>query len=202
MIRFIDNFKSKLEGIDFETLEQSKYTIYGLSEDLELIYVNPGWVNFAKENGVSDSYMNDKLIGSSVINAIDGEKIKNFYTENYINVLKTKKPWKHEYECSSIQEYRQFHQNTYPLKNGKGLIVTNTLTVNLPMNSQNRKAYDALNKRYVANSGYITQCSNCRCTQRANEIDVWDWVPKWVENIPKNFSHSICPICFDYYWKK
>ena len=202
MIRFIDNFKSKLEGIDFETLEQSKYTIYSLSEDLELIYVNPGWVNFAKENGVNDSYMNDKLIGSSVINAIDGEKIKNFYTENYINVLKTKKPWKHEYECSSIQEYRQFHQNTYPLKNGKGLIVTNTLTVNLPMNSQNRKAYDALNKRYVANSGYVTQCSNCRCTQRANEIDVWDWVPKWVENIPKNFSHSICPICFDYYWKK
>lgn len=202
MIRFIDNFKSKLEGIDFETLEQSKYTIYGLSEDLELIYVNPGWVNFAKENGVSDSYMNDKLIGSSIINAIDGEKIKNFYAENYINVLKTKKPWKHEYECSSIQEYRQFHQNTYPLKNGKGLIVTNTLTVNLPMNSQNRKAYDALNKRYVANSDYVTQCSNCRCTQRANEIDVWDWVPKWVENIPKNFSHSICPICFDYYWKK
>ena len=202
MIRFIDNFKSKLEGIDFETLEQSKYTIYGLSEDLELIYVNPGWVNFAKENGVSDSYMNDKLIGSSIINAIDGEKLKNFYAENYINVLKTKKPWKHEYECSSIQEYRQFHQHTYPLKNGKGLIVTNTLTVNLPMNSQNRKAYDALNKRYVANSDYVTQCSNCRCTQRANEIDVWDWVPKWVENIPKNFSHSICPICFDYYWKK
>ena len=201
MKRYIEGFASKLNGIDFNTLEDSKYSIYGLSEDLNLIYVNPAWIHFARENGASEKLLKELPLGTPITKAFYGESIKNFYTENYLKVLETGKPWRHEYECSSIDEFRQFHQDTYPIKDGKGLIIINTLTINVPMESIGRESLEALDKRYTHTTGFVTQCSNCRCTQRAEEPEIWDWVPEWVKNIPENFSHSICPICFDYYWK-
>ncbi|WP_302849448.1 hypothetical protein [Polaribacter filamentus] len=44
----MENFPSKLNRIDFETLENGKHSIYGLSEDLKLIYENTKWINFAQ----------------------------------------------------------------------------------------------------------------------------------------------------------
>jgi hypothetical protein len=202
MKRYFEDFPSKFNRLDFETLENSKHSIYGLSEDLKLIYVNSMLINFAKENGVKCTILNKTPIGQPITNAILGESVKSFYIENFTKVLKTGKPWHHAYECSSVDEFREYHQNTYRIKDGKGLIVINTLTIHSPMKEIGRKAFKALDSRYINSTGFLTQCSNCRCTQRANEPDVWDWVPEWVEKIPYNCSHSICPICFDYFWKK
>lgn len=202
MKRFTDNFESKLIGIDFITLEESKYSIYCISKDLNLIYVNPAWINFAIENGASESFLNTIPIGNSITKGFFGEEIKNFYLENYLNVLKTGKPWRHEYECSSINEFRKFQQDTYPIKDRSILVIKNTLTIQLPIEKKGRKKFKAIKNRYTNANGFVTQCSNCRCTQRVKEPEIWDWVPDWIENFPENFSHSICPICFDYYWKK
>lgn len=201
MKRYIEGFPSKLKGIDFKTLEDSNHSIYGLSKELNLIYVNPGWIHFAEENGGKDIVLKKYPLGAPIAKALLGKKVKDFYIKNYIKVLETGKPWHYEYECSSVDEYRQFHQDVYPLKDGYGLIIINALIVNLPMKNIGRKALEALDKRYVKSTGFVTQCSNCRCTQRADEPEIWDWVPEWVENIPDNFSHSICPICYDYHWK-
>ena len=201
MKRYIEGFPSKLNGIDFKTLENSKHSIYGLSKELNLIYVNPGWIYFAKENGVRENVLKKFPLGTSISKAFMGEKIKDFFIKKYTKVLETGKSWHFEYECSSIDEFRQFHQDTYPLKDGNGLIIVNALIVNLPMEHLGRKALKALDKRYVKSTGFVTQCGNCMCTQRADKPEFWDWVPDWVEKIPNNFSHSICPICFDYYWK-
>ena len=65
MKRYIEGFASKLNGIDFKTLEDSKYSIYGLSEDLNLIYVNPAWIVFARENGASEKLLNSVLYKNS-----------------------------------------------------------------------------------------------------------------------------------------
>ncbi|WP_298777507.1 hypothetical protein [uncultured Polaribacter sp.] len=201
MKRYIDDFSSKLNRISFKTLEESKNSIYCLSEELDLIYVNPAWVNFAKENGASIQFLKELPIGKHIANTFSGESIKKFYTENYLKVLKTGKPWRNEYECSSKDEFRKFNQNTYPIKGGNGLIIINTLTINSSMKIIGRKAIKVVDQRYVNSDGFVTQCSNCRCTQRVNEPDIWDWVPEWVKETPENFSHSICTICFDYYWK-
>ena len=201
MKRYIDGFPTKLNGIDFNTLENSKYSIYGLSEELNLIYVNPAWIHFAQENGGNDTLLENLPLGTPITKAFYGEIIKNFYTENYMKVLDTGKPWRHEYECSSINKFRLFHQETYPLKGGSGLIIINTIAINLPMKDKGKNALKAMDNRYVNDNGFITQCSNCRCTQRAEESEVWDWIPEWVEKMTENSSHSICPICFDYYWK-
>ena len=201
MKRFEEGFPDTLNGMNFKTLEESKHSIYALSEALNLLYVNPSWVDFAKKNGAIDRILKQFPIGTNITNVFLGDLVKNFYKQNYLNVLITGKPWRNQYECSSVNEYREFHQDVYPLKNLKGLIIVNTLTVHLPMEQKGRKVYKISDKRYVNTAGFVTQCSNCRCNQRVNEPEIWDWVPEWVEKLPKNCSHSICPTCFDYYWK-
>jgi len=201
MKRFKKDFASKLVGIDFETLEKNNNSIFGLSKDLKLIYFNPSWIGFAEENDPSESLLKKHPLGTSIEKSISGEEIKSFYIQNYKNVLKTGKVWRHEYECSSPNESRIYHQGAYPLKNGEGLIIINTLVVKLSMDDVNRKSYKANKKQYLDSNGFINQCSNCRNSQRANQPEVWDWVPAWIEDMPENVSHTICPTCFDYYWK-
>lgn len=201
MERYKEDFASKLKGFDLETLENSRYSIYALSKDMELIYFNPAWIRFAQENDVDRDVLNKFSLGTAIPKVLKGQEVRDFYIQNYKNVLATGKVWRHEYECSSIDEFRYFHQGVYPLKDGEGIIVINTLLVNVPADLINRKAYEAIEKQYLQPTGLITQCTNCRYTQRADQPEIWDWVPSWVEKMPDNISHSICPTCFDYHWK-
>jgi hypothetical protein len=40
MKRYEEDFKSKLVGLDFDTIENSPHSIFGLSKELKLIYFN------------------------------------------------------------------------------------------------------------------------------------------------------------------
>jgi hypothetical protein len=201
MERYREDFPGKLKGIDFSTLEESRHSVYGLSTDLDFVYFNPGWTLFAMENGAAEDFFTRFRIGTPLVEALSGARIREFYIQHYRNVLATGTVWHHAYECSSATEFRNYHQSVYRLDEGNGLIVVNSLTVKVPMKQLDRMAYDAIERKYVESTGLITQCSNCRTTRRAGQSEIWDWVPDWVENIKDNVSHSICPICFDYYWK-
>jgi hypothetical protein len=150
---------------------------------------------------MGEVYIKGFQIGQSVLDAISGEIIKFYYKRKYERVFITGEVWHQEYECSSIEEYREFHQKTYPLKNGIGLVIVNTLVTRMPMNQKRAKEYNPLEKLYTQESGYINQCSNCRLVQRVAQTDRWDWVPTWIKVVPSNISHTICPECNDYYWK-
>ncbi len=201
MKRYTEDFSSKLLDLDFGTLENSESSIYALSEDLNLIYFNPAFIKFSEENGVSEKILEKYSLGTSFTKAVNGEKVKKFYKSNYRKALDGKDAWHHEFECSSKNNYRLFHQGCYPLKNGKGLIIISTLMVNLPMDRIQKKECDAIEKRYIQDNGLITQCSNCRHVQSAENTKSWHWIPQWVEKMPPNVSHEICPICYDYHWK-
>lgn len=201
MKRYTNGFIKRLVGLDFETLEKSQYSIYGLDRNLNFNYFNPAWVSFANENDNSNKVLTEFPLGTHFANALSGNEVKEFYIKNYEQVLKTGEVWWHQYECSSCVEYRKFNLGAYPLKNGQGLIITNTLVKKLPMKNTNRTNQQAFKTKYTQPSGFIVQCSNCRHTQQAENPEVWDWVPAWIKNNPEKCSHSICPICFDYHWK-
>lgn len=200
MIRFLPDFPAKIKGLDFSTLEKSEQPIYVIDRNLDIIYVNECWVAFALANH-GEKFLQHFHIGRSVLDAISGADVKTYYKNKYESVLETGEVWSQEYECSSPDEYREFHQKTYPLKNGEGLVIINTLAVNMPMEQKRKKEYAAIKERYIQESGFINQCSNCRQIQRVSPPDQWDWVPEWVREAPSIVSHSICPECFDYYWK-
>ena len=54
---------------------------------------------------------------------------------------------------------------------------------------------------YFDANGILHQCSHCRRVQNLVAEGAWDWVPEWVEEIPRNTSHTICPPCFEYYYR-
>ncbi len=200
MKRYDRAFKNCITSIDFTTLEKSPNAVFGLSKNLDLVYFNKAWFNFSKENKGEPGISRHFPIGTPIGNAISGN-LKEYYLNKYQEVLDTKKVWKHEYECSSPSLFRIFHQITYPLKNNEGLIIVNSLKIERNIDVANDNVLPFKEENYIQKTGYINQCSNCRRTQRVKKSLVWDWVPIFLEKIPEKMSHTICPVCYDYYWK-
>ncbi len=194
------NIQEIFVGFDLETLNNSKDIIYALSKKLQIIYYNPSWLQFAKENGADLEQLNKYCINSPISKAIP-KIFRKYYLSKFKECLVTGKIWRFDYECSSAEIYRTFNQITYPLKNGEGLIVVNRLRVEMPMSKTNRISKKALENTYLHDTGFINQCSNCRCIQSVDDVEVWNWVPDWVKEFHPKTSHTICPVCFDYYWK-
>ncbi len=195
MPRYLNTFVDILDKIDFDTIENSPHSIYAISKKFELIYLNQGWFNFAKENNGEPDISEKFKIGTSIFKGIKGI-VSEYYYDKYSTILKTLKPWSHEYQCSSNELYREFLQNVYPLKKGEGLLIVNSLKIEEP-----HEVLTSHNNSYLQENGFIVQCCNCRKTQKADDHDIWDWVPHYIEKMPPNVSHSICPVCFDYYYK-
>jgi hypothetical protein len=199
MQRYDEDFVSLLEGFNLETLERDSSIIYGLSSNLTLNYFNPSWFRFAAENGGEPAISGKYKLGTCIDTAMVGPA-KDYYLKVYQSILRTGKVWHHDYECSTSEKYRRFHQSVHPLYNGSGLIVVNSLIAEYPHEEARRPCPPSV-ELYVNDSGLIMQCCNCRRVQRATKDSEWNWVPAWVDKMPDNISHGICPICCDYYYK-
>jgi hypothetical protein len=200
MKRLSDDFSLLLDCFNLETLEKDPNSIFGLSTGLTLNYLNPGWYNFARENDGEPAISERYILGTPIDDSMIGPA-RDYYLDVFQNILRTGKVWHHDYECSSPEKFRIYHQSVYPLYNRRGLVIVNSLVKEQPHDENTRIPRQPIKTLYTQESGFINQCSNCRRVQRASQQDVWDWVPAWVENMPKNTSHSFCQICYEYYYE-
>jgi hypothetical protein len=198
MKRYEESIKSILEDIDFDTLENSPHSIFILSPELKFIYFNKAWFDFANKNNGEPEISKKFSLNTPFEAGISG-LLCDFYIKGYKEALREMKVWNHEYECSSTTNYRLYQQHTYPLKNGKGLIVVNSLWIDVLLDESFRQISNLSLDNYVNSDGFMTQCSNCRKTKRKDPSEVWDWVPSLVEKVQHNTDFSICPICNEYY---
>ncbi len=199
MQRYVQGFPAMLSGIDFETLESDPQSIYALSDQLKLIYLNPAWFRFARENSGEPSISGTYRIGYDFPEAISGN-LRAFFVERFQNVLETGVVWEHDYECSSPELFRVYHETAYPMHNRRGVLVMSSLVVEAEHAPADGPS--PLSESLYRNAiGLITQCGYCRRFQREKEGDVWDWNPEWIRHPPARVSHSLCAICFDYYFK-
>jgi hypothetical protein len=200
MKRFQDGFSVLLDGLDLEILENDPNSIYGLSKDLTLNYLNPGWFNFAKENDGEPTISERFNLGSHIGDSITGPA-RDYYLEVFQRILNTGEIWHHEYECSTPEILRIYCQTVHPLYNRNGLLIVNRLVKEQPHDLKTRRPHKPIEKHYIQKTGLITQCCNCRRVKRVANLDVWDWVPAWVKKVPRNTSHTFCPKCYEYYFK-
>lgn len=199
MKRFHEDFASLLKGFNLETLEMDANPIFGLATNLTLNYLNPAWFTFATENEGEPAISEKFHLGADIGGAMIGSA-RDYYLDIFQKIIQTGEVWHHDYECSSPEKFRIYHQAVYPLHNHCGLISVNSLVKEESHDETARKACPPIVKIYTQDTGFITQCSNCRRVQRAAQQEVWDWVPAWVAHIPENCSHSFCQICFEYYY--
>lgn len=193
------HFLGLLEGFELDTLEQHPHSIFALSQELSLEYLNPAWFAFAQENNGEPAISQRFGIGTKLDQVIP-EPLRNFYLEAYREVLRSGEPWHHDYECSSPDTYRLYHAIVYAFHNRQGLLVVNSLVNQQPHSAEMRAPFPPNKTQYTGANGLIIQCCHCRRTQRVSPPDVWDWVPEWVNQMPLNSTSGLCPVCYDYYW--
>jgi hypothetical protein len=153
--------------------------------------VNGAWHRFAEQNGGAGV-----AAISSYFDGIGGP-FRDYYARAFAEALATSKPFEQDYECSSPAELRRFHLRALPI-DGRALVLEHSLTVALP----HEPATAALPiEWYLAPTGFIHQCSNCRRVRRP-ETTEWDWVPALVERVHPATSHGICPPCLGFYWSR
>lgn len=195
-MRYQRNFPELLEGVPFDTLEEHPSAVYALSDSGRIIYVNPAYLRFAEQNGVPDLLERFPL-GTPVTDFVPSS-LSSSYLQKYHQVMKKGEVWSLDYDCSSPESLRTFHQSNFPLKNGTGVVIINWLRVEVSRAPAAEKVDVAL---YLQDDGFVHQCCNCKNVLRRGEEGYWETVETWRCQVPLNTSHTICPVCFEYYWR-
>ena len=191
-----DQVLSKLlDGISFHDIDNSDDIVFALNSDLEITYVNQGWVRFAERNG-GDTVAERWSVGRRFMDAIP-LILQPFYREHFAKVFAENRPWEHQYECSSPALYRRFHMLSYPLGDAERILVVNSLVQEMPHTGP---LCEPIEQVYRNQDGLIIQCCHCRRVRRNGLNQQWDMVPSWVEVIPPNTSHGLCYPCISYYY--
>jgi hypothetical protein len=190
-----DKSRQQLDGFDLDTLENDSSCIYALTRGLTLSYMNPAWYAFARKNG-GQAVINERYrIGAYIADAF-GEPFKSYYVDLYQRLLESGDIWQHEYECSSEVIYRMYQQTIYPLRDLSGLLVVNSLRIE---QSADAGENAAILSAYTEPTGLTTKCVHCRRLRRVSKAPIWDSLAP-AKTTALNVSHSLCPICYDYFY--
>jgi hypothetical protein len=194
----LQEFRSLMSGFEPEVLETCSHAIYGVWADGTLAYLNPGWFAFARANN-GDEIGTRWGLGASVFDAT-ADALRPFYRQHFTSCVKQRAPWSHEYDCSSAQILRRFHMLVYPLGDGGGLLVVNSLLLEQPHDAAGRTPLPPEEGLYRNEHGLVAHCVHCRRFRRLAPADQWDWVPAWVERLPKNTTGGLCGPCITFHY--
>lgn len=197
-MKITDEFRAYFDGEDLEDLDNEASTIFGLDSDLRIALVNEGWTQFARENKAPAEFFEQYVLGSNYVDCLPNP-LRAFFEKHIRQSIATHETWEFDYLCPTPQNFRQFRMKVLPLAGGAGCLISNGILVEMPHLSE-AEADANVQHSYVADSGFITQCSHCRRTRHVVDATRWDWVPKFVESPPDNVSHGICPTCFSYFY--
>lgn len=190
-----ENFRAALWRYDLAELDLHAGSVYGLTADYRLAYFNQAWFDFAAANDGEPAISTSWALGRSWLDCVPAV-LRAFYTGGFGACLTSGRAWQHDYECSTPDHYRRFHQRVIALDEGTGFVLFNSVLVERAHDPIARKPYPPAVATYTNQDGLIIQCSTCRRVKFPNEPDRWDWIPDWVRHFPLNTSHGLCPPCF------
>lgn len=190
----------ELFGLD--ELAENPESVFAVDHEGRLVFLNPGWDRFARENGGHPQMAEAWGIGADYFSAIS-MPLRGFYR----NLLErapvrgeTLTPRSHVYECSTASLFRQFHMQVYALPRNRGWLILNSLILERPHDRASHPVHPPDSERYRDAQGMIRQCSHCRRIHDPSDAARWNWVPAWVQRAPANTSHGLCPVCDRYYY--
>jgi hypothetical protein len=127
--------------------------------------------------------------------------LASFYRRLLGRCLDRAEPQEHVCECSSSRLCRRFHMTVNPLRDSAGLLIVNSQVVECEHGPDHRITHEPNRELYLDHHGFLHQCCHCRRFERSNKHAVWDWISPWVDHMPDNTSHGLCPVCYDYYYR-
>ncbi len=203
MDRCSPGFERLLEPFSLDELERHAGTIYGMWPDFRLAYFNPAWVWFTQENGADPRVASEGYLGTPVLE-VTPKVLKPFYAELFRSCLngtgEGNRPPQHRYECSSAGLFREYVMTLYRLRGAAGLLSVHSLVIECSHDPSERIPRDPDTRELMDGDGLIHQCTHCRRVKHQTEPDRWDWVPAWVERVPRQSSHTLCHFCLQQYY--
>lgn len=193
-------FGQLLLGFDLRALDRHTGVVCGLWPDMTLAYCNAAWSTFAAANGGGAAFAGRWQLGVNLLDAISGE-LHGYYRESFEACMASGEPWLHGYECSSVDEFRTYHLDAYPLIHGRGLLVVHSQVSQLLRPAVDRRLQPVVLADYLID-GLVYQCSNCRRIRRIlpDGQEDWHWVPALVSEPPPETVYSLCSVCREYYY--
>jgi hypothetical protein len=179
-----------------KTLEETPSVCYMLDDQLRLIYCNPAWDRFAEANG-APNIAGECLIGTKLFASIP-KVLTPLYKRAFQSASPSGRIWTQVYQCSSPTQFRKYRMRIYPVKRRHWFLVTNSLVIERAHRKVDEPDADAYFSR-----GIVMMCAHCRCVQRVESPERWDFVPEYLElqgPYPVNVSHGLCPICQSYFY--
>jgi hypothetical protein len=168
-------------------------TVIAIDPRGRIVWLNPGWYEFASRNG-GQQVIERFGLGACYLDGISGS-LRDLFERALRRSLATREPFEHSYECSSASLHRLHRLRVLPVV-GAGFLLEHSQICELPSSEVPALALPA---RYVDEHGLVAQCSNCRKVRRADR-SAWDWVPEWVAQSPSGTTHGICEVCVGFYW--
>lgn len=193
-MHIVPEFAKAIAHMDLDFLCASKDVVCIVDRDLNLMGYNNAWVDFARNNN-GENALSKFPLRASISEAGEG-LVRSYVLQGYERALRDHKPFEHQYECSSPEKFRIFHQTAYPIAGSKGLVITHHLLVE----KDHQESEKSFISRFENNHEILTQCANCRKVRDPQEESTWFWVPSLVHKQLPNISHSICTPCLDHYF--
>lgn len=193
IMRIDEAFAAQLTPFDLEPLSVTHNVVYAVDQQWRLRAFNEAWEQFARDNGGA-RVLTDYPLRTSILGAMH-PLLAQYYRERYGLAIRRGQPFENDFECSSDQIYRRFHQTAYPLSTGTGLLIVNHPCLIRPIESAGKP----FSEDYIKSNGLIAQCCHCRMVYN-NRHGRWDWVPELVATVRRDVSHTLCPPCLDYYY--
>ena len=187
---------------DLEALERHPWPVAGLDGAGVIVYVNPAWSRFARDNGAGDAVDRHWSLGADYFAAV-AEPLRDFYRELVASAPgthETLKPRVHEYECSSAAACRRFALQVFALTEQGGRVLVHSQLVEHAHDPATHAPAPPELARYSGTDGLVRQCAHCRRVARNDEAHRWDWVPAWVSRPPRHTTHTVCAVCYGYYY--
>jgi hypothetical protein len=167
--------------------------------DLQLLYCNPAWDQFAVLNG-GEHAMREWVIGQNLL-AVVPKELRSFYVTLFNGARESAQVGSVDYECSSPTMFRLFRMEVRPLYVPDLFMIVHSLRIE-HHHGPDRPAHPAENGIYQnPRTGIIVNCAHCRRTRRVVEPEVWDWVPEYLgPAAPPYISHGLCRTCYAYFY--
>ena len=184
-----------------DELDRLPAAIIGLWPDTRIAYLNPAWDEFAEQNGGKALIAERWGLGAVYLDAV-AQPLRPFYRallDSASASTDSLHPGSHDYLCPSAALYRLFNMQVYSLPAHAGYVLIHSLRIERPLDADKGETPDTT--IYFDGNGILHQCCHCRRVKNLVKDGAWDWVPEWVEEIPRNTSHTICPPCFEYYYR-
>jgi len=169
---------------------------YIVDANLQIKYCNAAWDRFAQQNDAPE-LVRDRMLGLD-LRTVLGDDLRPYYLRAFAEAEKSGKVWECLYECSSPDRFRKFHMRLHPLQPQGCFLITNALVIEAP----HSEAVAADPNEYLTSNSAIAMCCHCRRSRSALSLDRWDFVPAHVKRGFHNISHSLCPLCLEYFYPR